>query len=404
MGVSARVSGSAALPGSQRGRYRGRYRGNYRGNYDATQVLGSLRCVSSAVSIALEALPKPTRAFGSDNQSGVHPDVMEALLQANTGHAVGYGSDRWTDAAVEAFRKRFGRETAVLFTWNGSGANVLSLASLLPRWGGVLCPTSSHIDVDEDGAPEAFLGAKIIGVPTVDQKLLPSQIDQAMIGAFSPHHVTPRAISITQSTETGTLYSVDEIGALCEAAHRHGLFVHVDGARIANATAALGADVRDSTFALGVDALSFGGTKNAMMYGEAVLLRRPEHALGGEMLRKQTTQLASKMRFIGAQFEAILRHDLWLKTAGHANSMATRLAAAVVGIAGVEGIGSVAVNSVYPTLPRDVIEPLQAWCQHYTWDAHQNQVRWVCSWDTTIEDVDRFAAGVRAACAAAGPA
>ena len=326
---------------------------------------------------------------------------MEALLEANVGHEVGYGNDRWTEAAVAAFQARFGLDTTVLFTWNGSGANVLSLASLLPRWGGVLCPTSSHIDVDEDGAPEAFLGAKIIGVPTVDQKLRAVQIDDAMVGAFSPHHVTPRAVSITQSTETGTLYSVDEVGALCETAHRHGLFVHIDGARIGNATAALGVDVRESTFSLGVDALSFGGTKNAMMYGEAVLLRRPEHALGGEMLRKQTTQLASKMRFIGAQFAAILRDDLWLRTAGHANSMATRLAAAVADIDGVKLCGSVAVNSVYPILPPDVIEPLQEWCQHYTWDAVQNQVRWVCSWDTSIEDVDRFAAGVRAACAAA---
>ncbi len=357
-----------------------------------------------AVRAALDQLPRPTSGFGSDNQSGVHPAAMAALAEANAGHCVGYGDDRWTLAATESFRALFGDDTTVLFTWNGSGANVLSLATLLPRWGGVLCAAASHIEGDEQGASEAILGNKIIGVPTIDQKLRPEQIDHAMQGTYGPHHVTPRVVSITQSTETGTLYSVDEVAALCETAHRHELLVHVDGARIANATAALGASVRTHTFDVGVDALSFGGTKNGMMYGEAVLLRRPEHALAGAMLRKTVTQLASKMRFIGAQFEAMLRDDLWLTTAAHANAMATRLADAVRGVDGLVLDAAPAVNSLYPILPDSVIAPLQAWCQHYTWDAARNQVRWVCSWDTTPEDVDRFAVGVRAACAAASPA
>jgi threonine aldolase len=359
--------------------------------------------VTNTVANALARLPRPSSGFGSDNQSGVHPAAIAALAEANVGHCVGYGDDRWTLAATELFREQFGADTTVLFTWNGSGANVLSLATLLPRWGAVLCPAASHIEGDEQGASEAFLGNKIIGVPTIDQKLRPEQIDAAMRGAFGPHHVTPRVVSITQSTESGTLYSVDEVAAICETAHRHGLFVHVDGARIANATAALGVQVSAHSFDVGVDALSFGGTKNGMMYGEAVLLRRPEHALAGTMLRKTVTQLASKMRFIGAQFEAMLRDDLWLTTAAHANAMATRLADAVRGVPGVALEREPTVNSLYPILPRDVIEPLQAWCQHYTWDAARNQVRWVCSWDTTVEDVDRFAAGVRAACAAASP-
>ena len=349
-------------------------------------------------SSALASLPSPIGWFGSDNQSGAHPAALAAVVDANEGSAVAYGADPWTARAVSAFRDLMGGETTVLFSWNGTGANVAALATLLPRWGGVLCARGAHIDVDEGGGPEAFLGAKLIAAVSEDAKLRPDQIDAAMEGAYDPHHVWPQVVSITQSTELGTLYSVDEVAAICDTAHRHGLSVHMDGARIANATAALGVSVRAHTFGLGVDALSFGGTKNGMLYGEAILLRNPQHARSGEMIRKQSTQLASKMRFISAQFIAILECDRWIEAARHANAMAARLDAAVRSIPGVFLDRETVVNSLFPHLPHDAIAPLQQWCPHYTWNAATDQVRWVTSFNTTTEDVDRFAAGVAALC------
>lgn len=348
---------------------------------------------------SLLRLPAPEGWLGSDNQSGIHPKVLEALAAANHGPAVAYGADPWTDGAIRAFKEHFGDDTTVLFTWNGTGANVTALASLMPRWGGVLAAAGAHIDVDEGGAPEAFLGAKITTVHTPDAKLRPEHIDNAMVGAFDQHHVWPQVVSITQSTELGTLYSVDEVANICDTARKHGLLVHMDGARIANATAALDVTLRAHTFDLGIDALSFGGTKNGMAYGEAVLLRRPEHARIGMMVRKQSTQLASKMRFIGAQFTAMFEDDLWLSCARHANAMATRLHHALKDCPGVTFERPPVVNSLFPRIPAPAIEPLQQWCPHYTWNASISQVRWVTSFDTTHSDVDRFAAGVRTLCA-----
>ncbi len=351
----------------------------------------------------LGSLLAPAGWLGSDNQSGIHPKVLEALVSANSGPAVAYGADTLTETAVDLFKAHFGGDTTVLFTWNGTGANVTALASLLPRWGGVLAAGGAHIDVDEGGAPEAFLGAKITTVLTNDGKLRPEHIDEAMVGAFDQHHVWPQVVSITQSTELGTLYSVDEVANICDTARRHGLLVHMDGARIANATAALGVSLRAHTFDLGVDALSFGGTKNGMAYGEAVLLRRPEHARIGTMVRKQSTQLASKMRFISAQFIAMFQDELWLSCARHANAMATRLHHAVADCPGVTIDRPTVVNSMFPRIPGHAIDPLAQWCPHYTWNASTNQVRWVTSFDTTELDVDRFAAGVQAICAAPAP-
>ena len=325
--------------------------------------------------------------------------VMSAIAAANEGPAVAYGSDPYTARAVDAFRDHFGGDTTVLFTWNGTGANVVSLATLLPRWGGVLCASGAHISVDEGGGPEAFLGAKLINVPSSDGKLRPEHIDAAMVGAFDPHHVWPQVVSITQSTELGTLYSIDEVAAICDTAHRHGLLVHMDGARIANATASLGCSLRAHTFDAGVDALSFGGTKNGMLFGEAVLLRRTEHARAGEMIRKQATQLASKMRFVSAQFNAMFENDLWLANARHANEMANQLDHGVRNLNRIQLERPTVVNSLFPLLPAETIEPLQKWCPHYTWDATKNQVRWVTSFNTTPADVERFIAGVRAICA-----
>ena len=351
---------------------------------------------SDKVHPALAALPRPAGWFGSDNQSGAHPAVLDAIQRANSGYVTGYGDDPYTESAHELFRERFGPDTEMLLTFNGTGANVTALQALLPKYGAVICAGGAHIDVDETGAPERILGAKLIDVPTPDGKLRPEQLDDYLHFIGVQHHVQPAVVSITQSTELGTLYSVDEIGAIADAAHRHGMLLHLDGARIANAVAALACDPRAITFGAGVDAISFGGTKNGLVYGEAVLFKDAKTANGAIYLRKQATQLASKMRFISAQMIAILQDDLWLRTAGHANAMAARLDAAVRNINGVQLDRVTVVNSLFPIVPDAAIEPLQAWVPHYTWNESIQQVRWVCSFDTTDDDVDQFAAGVAA--------
>lgn len=355
--------------------------------------------MNAQIAARLAELPAPERWFGSDNQSGVFPEVLAALAEANRGHVVAYGDDPWTERAKDTFRDLFGQSTDVHLTWNGSGSNVVALQTLLPKFGAVICTDAAHIAVDETGAPERITGAKLIDLPSVDAKLTPEHITSQVHLLGNPHHVQPAVVSITQSTELGTLYSVDEIAALADTAHRHGMLFHVDGARIANATVALGCSVRAHTFDVGVDALSFGGTKNGLMGAEAVLFRNPQTA--APYLRKQTTQLASKMRFLAAQFLAAFENDRWLNAARHSNSMAARLDAALRSIPGVGLDRPTVVNALFPTMPASVMAPLQAWCPHYTWDAPRSQARLVCSFDTSEGDVDRFAAGVAAACAVA---
>jgi threonine aldolase len=347
---------------------------------------------------ALAALPRPTGWFGSDNQSGVHPAVLAAIADANGGYASGYGEDPWTDKAEELFRAHFGSETEMLVTFNGTGANVTALQTLLPKYGAVICPTGAHIDVDETGAPEKILGAKLIDVPATDGKLQADQITEYAHLLGVQHHVQPAVVSITQSTELGTVYSIDEIAQIAYVAHSHGMLLHLDGARIANAAAALGCSLKAMTFDAGVDAVSFGGTKNGLMLGEAVVFRDRALAHGAIFLRKQTTQLASKMRFISAQLIALLENDVWLKNAQHANAMAAQLDAAVRGIPGVVLERPTQVNSLFPLVPAHIIEPLQEWVPHYTWNAALNQVRWVCSWDTKPQDITAFAAGIKTLC------
>ena len=342
--------------------------------------------------------PPPERWFGSDNQSGAHTEVIAAITEANTGHVGGYGDDRLTADVQAAFRALLGPDARTLLVWNGTGANVVALQTLLPKYGAVICTSAAHINIDETGAPEKILGAKLIDFSADDAKLRPEHVEQCTYMLGDVHRAQPAVVSITQSTELGTLYSYDEIAALCDTAHRLGLTVHMDGARIANATVALGRSIKASTFDLGVDAISFGGTKNGMLYGEAVVFRTKELAAGSHFLRKQTTQLPSKMRFVAAQFLALLHDDLWLRSAGHANEMAARLDAEVRSIPGVGLDRPTVVNSLFPTLPAAVIEPLQEWCPHYTWTPETNQVRWVTSFDTTPDDVDRFARGVRSLC------
>jgi threonine aldolase len=335
-----------------------------------------------------------SHTFASDNTSGVHPEVMAALAAANTGHAIAYGDDVWTARARTAVRDLLG-DVDVLFVWGGTGGNVVGLQSMLASYQAVVCPESAHIAVDECGAPERFIGCKLIDVPTDDGRLRPDRVLEHLHLLGDPHHVQPRVVSITQSTETGTLYSPDEVAALAETAHSHGLLLHMDGARIANATAALGVDVRRFTAEAGVDVLTFGGTKNGAMYGEAVVWFDRSLAERAEFLRKQAGQLPSKARFVAAQFEALLHDGLWLRTAGHANAMASRLADAVRDVDGVRLSREPQVNSVFARVPHDKVVALQEVSPFYVWDEATTEVRWMCSWDTAESDVDAFAAGVR---------
>ncbi len=342
-------------------------------------------------------IPAPARAFASDNAAGVHPVVMDALRDANDGHALAYGDDRWTAEFNDNIRELFGPKTDGYLVWNGTGANVMALATMLGPAQAVVCTNWSHIAVDETGAPERILGAKLIDLECPDGKLVPDQLeDQAhLLGQM--HHAQPGVVSLTQSTELGTTYSIDEIAALADTAHRLGMSVHVDGARLANAVAAAGGirALRAMTVDAGVDVLTFGATKNGMMYGEAVVYLNPKFAQVAPYVRKQVTQLPSKMRFVAAQFNALLRDDLWLTLAAHSNAMATSLYESTSGIEGVTYDAAPAVNSVFPHLPAASIKPLQDWCFFWDWSLPVNQVRWMTAWDTTQEDIDVFAAGVR---------
>ncbi|HEU4840716.1 MAG TPA: beta-eliminating lyase-related protein [Ilumatobacteraceae bacterium] len=345
--------------------------------------------------------PPPARSFASDNSAGAHPAIVDAVLAANHGHAVAYGADDWTRRCEAAFSELFGADVTTLLTFNGTGANILALSGLLRPADAVICTAGAHIAVDETGAPERILGCKLIDVPAADGKLTPDHLDAQAHLLGNPHHVQPGVVSITQSTELGTVYTVDEVGALCDAAHRLGMTVHMDGARIANATAALGGGettLRAFTREAGVDAVTFGGTKNGLLGAEAVVFLRPVERAA--YLRKQVNQLASKMRFLAAQFLALLDGDRWLQLATHANAMCAELYRATVDLPHVE-MAPPEVNSVFPVLPPDVIEVLQAWSFFWDWEPSRHQVRWMTSWDTTIEDVRAFAEGVTRATAPA---
>jgi threonine aldolase len=336
----------------------------------------------------------PQTLFASDNGSGVHPLVMDALVRANAGHALAYGDDEWSARAGTCFRELFGAPVEVLFTWGGTGANVVGLQALLSPWQAVVCAASAHIAVDECGAVERFSGCKLIEVPTVDGKLRPEDLTGPLQLLGVEHHVQPRVVSITQSTEVGTLYTVEELAALVDAAHAGGLLVHLDGARIANAAAALDVDLRSMLVDAGVDVMTFGGTKNGMMYGEAVVFLRPELAANARFIRKQAGQLPSKTRFVAAQFEALLTDDLWLRNARHSNAMAVRLAESFDGVHSVVIDRAPEVNAVFAQVPADAVRRLQDWSFFWTWDVERSVVRWMCSFDTTPADVDAFASGV----------
>lgn len=335
------------------------------------------------------------RSFASDNNAGVHPDVLRAISAANVGHVRGYGDDPYTAAAIASLRTHLGAHVEAFFMFNGTGANVAVLQALMPSYGSVICAETAHINVDECGAPEKFTGGKLIDVPTPDGKLTPALIEANCHGQGDAHHSQPLVVSITQSTEMGTCYSAAEVRAIADCAHAHGLLLHMDGARISNAAASLGLSLRAITADCGVDALSFGGTKNGLMGGEAAIFFKPELARQFKYIRKQSMQLASKMRFIAAQFDALLSGDLWLRNASHANAMAQRLARALTGVPGLTITQPVQANAVFATLPHRHIAPLQEQAFFYVWNETRGEVRWMTSFDTTEADVDAFARLVR---------
>lgn len=341
-----------------------------------------------------EVPPVPVNSFASDNAAGVAPSVMDALAAANAGPALAYGEDPWTRRAEAAMNELFDREVSTYLCWGGTGANVVGLGTLLQPWQAVITPDSAHIVVDECGAPTRFTGSQLIPVATPDGKLTPDHIEQHIGWLDSEHHPQPAVVSISQATEMGTLYSTDEIAAICDRAHSHGMRVHLDGARIANAVAAGGSDPATMLSDTGVDVMTFGLTKNGAMYGEAVVFLHPDLATSAAYIRKQAGQLSSKSRFIAAQLLALLDGDLWLRHAQHANDMAHLLAARVEGIDGVRLAGPPQVNSVFVHLPPEAIAPLQSWSFFWEWDLSQSLVRWMTSYATTAEDVERFAAGV----------
>jgi threonine aldolase len=338
---------------------------------------------------------KPSRSFASDNNATVHPEVLEAIRRANQGHAVGYGDDSQTEAAVAKFREEFGADVAVYLVFNGTAANVLSLQALTRPFEAVLCPELSHIYTDECGAPEKATGCKLIPLAAPDGKLTVETVAHAYHGIGDQHHVQPRVISITQSTEMGTIYKPAEIEALARFAHEREMFLHMDGARISNAVAAQRLSLRQATRDLGVDVLSFGGTKIGLMGVEAVVFFRPELAKDFLFVRKQGMQLASKMRFMSAQMEALLTNDLWRRNAEHANRMARLLEEEVRKIPGARIVYPVEANGVFAQIPRKAISKIQERYFFYVWSEEESVVRWMCSFDTTEEDVRQFAEYVR---------
>ncbi len=337
---------------------------------------------------------KPIRSFASDNNAGVHPEVLAAIAAANTGHTVGYGDDLYTDRARAKFREHFG-DVDVFFVFNGTAANVLSLQALTRSFQAVLCAEASHIYTDECGAPEKFTACKLIPIAAPDGKLTVAEVERHYHGIGDQHHVQPRVLSITQATEMGTVYKPDEIRALAEFAHARDLLLHMDGARIANAAASQGLTLRQATGDLGVDVLSFGGTKNGLMGAEAVVFFRKDLSKDFLYWRKQSMQLASKMRFISVQLETILTDNLWQRSAQHANHMARLLEKEVRSIPEAKIIYPVEGNGVFVQLPKSSIPRIQERYFFYIWNEEEGVVRWMCSFDTTEADIRQFTAFVR---------
>ena len=341
------------------------------------------------------------RGFGSDNHSGFSPEVMDALVRANDRHALAYGDDEVTARLETLIKETFGQQASIYLVFNGTGANVLCIDAMCRSHEAVVCAETAHINVDECGAPQRIVGCRLLTVDTPDGKLTPELVKTRLHGFGFEHHSQPKAISISQPTELGTLYTCEEIKALADLAHSNNMYLHVDGARLANAAVALGCSFKEMTTDLGVDALSFGGTKNGLIMGESCVLLNPclqKSYLSGadsqtdEMRyrRKQMTQLGSKMRFMAAQMECYLKSGMWRRNAEHSNRMAQLLRAEVEKVEGVKIMYPVQVNSVFAQLPRDVWKRLQERYFFYDWDEDKDVVRWMCSFDTTEEDIKSF--------------
>ncbi|HXR44761.1 MAG TPA: beta-eliminating lyase-related protein [Pseudolysinimonas sp.] len=336
-----------------------------------------------------------TRSFASDNYAGAHPEVLAALTAANVEHEISYGEDTVTARLQAVMRDRFGERAETFPVFNGTGANVISLTSLVPRWGAVVTTATAHVHTDEGGAPEKVTGIKLLPVPTPDGKLTPELVAREAWGWGDEHRAQPLAVSITQSTELGTLYTPEEIRAIADFAHEHGMALHLDGARIWNAAVALGLPFRAFTTDAGVDIVSFGGTKIGAIGAEAVVVLDPDRVDGLVYLRKSTMQLASKMRFLSAQLLALLDGDLGLRSAAHANAMASRLRSALEGTPGLSFSQPTQANAIFAVLANDAADRIRARHRFYDWDRAAGQVRWMTSFDTTDDDVDAFAAAVR---------
>jgi threonine aldolase len=344
---------------------------------------------------------KPIRSFASDNNAGVHPAILQAISAVNHGHAVGYGDDPHTQAALARFHEHFGDDAEVFIVFNGTAANCLGLKALTHTYDAVVCSEGAHIYVDECGAPEKFTGCKLIPLPAPQGKLTVESVSRVCHGIGDQHHVQPRVISITQATEVGTVYSPEEVKALARFAHEHEMFLHMDGARIANAALSLGLTLRQATRDVGVDALSFGGTKNGALGAEAVVFfdqklsfdRHP--ARDFRFLRKQGMQLASKMRFVSAQLDALLSNDLWQQNAAHANAMARLLEKELNKIPQIKIIHKVEANGVFAKIPKTAIARIMERYFFYVWNEEDSVVRWMCSFDTTEQDVQEFAGFIK---------
>lgn len=330
------------------------------------------------------------RGFASDNNSGVHPEIMKAIMDVNHGHTIAYGDDPYTAEAISKFKNLFGADIDVFFVFIGSAANVLGLKSITESHNAIICADTAHINVDECGAPECFTGCKLLTVSTPDGKLTVDLVKKHMHGFGFQHHAQPKVISISQTTELGTLYQPEEVKILADYAHKNGLLLHMDGARISNAAVSLGLDFRTFTKDVGVDILSFGGTKNGMMYGEAIVFFNNQYSKDFMYTRKQGLQLASKMRYIAAQFNAYLSNNQWYNTASHSNRMAKILAEKVSDIPNVKVTQKVEANGVFVIIPQKAIEALQKEYFFYVWDEDKSEVRWMTSWDTTEEDINNF--------------
>jgi threonine aldolase len=338
---------------------------------------------------------RPRRSFASDNNAGVHPEIIEAIGAVNEGHVVAYGDDDVTARAIKLFKKRFGKDIAVYFVFGGTGANTLGLKAITKPFQAIICAQTAHINVDECGAPEKFTGCKLISLATPDGKLRIEQIEPYLHVLGNEHHVQPRVISISQATEMGTVYSKQELEALAKFAHENNLLLHVDGARLSNAAASLNASLKEITGDVGVDVLSYGGTKNGMIFGEAVIFFDAKLAQDFRYIRKQGMQLPSKMRFIGAQFETLLGGDLWRRSGAHANRMARLLASELEKVPGIKLTQPVQANGVFAIIPKQFIPQLQKKYFFYVWTKETSEVRLMASFDTTEEDIYDFISLVR---------